>query len=445
MKVPAGEERRPRPLSGWPPFLSIVLTIIAGLTITLVVFGVFQASERSRMHSEFETMAADRAQAIRAALAEDFTEVDLLGSYIRSSRELTSGKLGEFALEFGKLSRRVPTEEPDTQAVAFISRVSAAERPQFEAAWSRELTGEMVISEPGPEGGLRPVAKKDQYYPVTVVEPLEFTTELMGLDFGSAPLLKSAIDRAIATGRIATSGGTRLPSAAPHPVIWQFLAVYRDAASASTPAARGQLVGVVAVAFRIDQMVELALKDLSPAGLDIELLDLQAPGQQQVLYYRRAKVVGYEETPPLRNWLSWSTTIDAGERTWTLRAYPTPDFMAKHSSWQSWIILAGGLLLTAMAGLYFAGRLRRTARVESLVAERTQALAQEVAKHEQLERELAESRATLAGQVDQLAARNREVQLLNEVGDMLQSCVATEEAFPLINRHLPGEPPARCI
>jgi diguanylate cyclase (GGDEF)-like protein len=436
--VPAGAERRLRSSRGWPLFLPIVVTIIAGLTITLVVFGVFQAAERSRMHDEFETMAADRAQAIRASLAEDFTEVDLIGGYIRSSRELADGMLGEFALEFGKLSRRVPTEEPDTQAVAFVSRVPAEERSAFEASWSRELAGGMAISELGTEGDLHPALKKSVYYPVTVVEPLEFTSRLTGLDLGSVPTLKTAIDRAIATGRIATSGGTKLPAAEPHPVIWQFLAVYRDPSTASTPSARGRMVGVTAVAFRIDRMVELALKDLSPAGLDIELLDLQAPAPQQLLYYRRAKVVGYETTPPLRNWLSWSTTIDAGERTWTLRAYPTREFMARHSSWQPWIILAGGLLLTAMGTLYFAGGLRRTARVESLVAERTRALAQEVAKHEQLERELAESRATLAGQVERLAARNQEVQLLNEVGDMLQSCVSTEEAFPLIHLHLPG-------
>ncbi len=198
------------------------------------------------------------------------------------------------------------------------------------------------------------------------------------------------------------------------------------------------MIGIVAVAFRVDLMIDLALRDLSPAGIDIQLLDLQAPAPQQELDNRRAKVVGYEVTPPLRNWLSWSTTIDAGERTWTMRAYPTNDFMAKHRSWQSWAILAVGLLLTAMGSLYFGGGLRRTARVESVVAERTQALAHEIAEHEQLEKALAESRATLAGQVDRLASRNREVQLLNEVGDMLQSCVSTEEAYPLIRRHLPG-------
>ncbi len=432
----AEEGRRSWPPRGWPLYLPIFLTVVAGLIITLVVFAVFQGSERARMHSEFETMAADRAQAIRAALAEDFTELDLLAGYVRSSLELAKSRYGEFALEFGKLARRIPAQEPDTQAVAFLARVAGPDRSAFESTWARDLP--VGITELATGSDLHPEGKKGIYFPVTVIEPYENTAAMSGLDFGSVPAMRTALDRALATGRIATSSGTRLPASTPHPVIWQFLAVYRDSSVAASPSERGQMIGLVSTAFRIDQMVDLALKDLSPAGLDIELLDLQAPASQQQLYYRRAKVVGYEGTPPLRNWLSWSTTIDAGERTWTMRAYPTRDFMTKHGSWQSWVILAGGLLITAMGSLYFAGGLRRTARVESLVAERTQALALEVSKHQQLEKALAESRATLAGQVDRLASRNKEVQKLNEVGDMLQSCVSTEEAYPLIRQHLPG-------
>jgi diguanylate cyclase (GGDEF)-like protein len=434
----AVEGKRSWPPRGWPLYLPIFLTAIAGLIITLVIFAVFQGSERARMHSEFETMAADRAQAIRAGLAEDFTELDLLANYVRSSRALSSSRYGEFALEFGKLARRIPAQEPDTQAVAFLSHVAGPDRVAFESSWGRTLAGGFAITELGADNEPRPAGKKSTYFPVTVMEPYELNTGMSGLDFGSVPGLRSSVERAVGTGRITTSIGIRLPSRASNPVIWQLLAVYRDSTAASSPSVRGQLIGIIAMAFRIDQMVDLALKDLSPAGIDVELLDSQAPVGEQELYYRRAKVVGYEVSSLLRNWLSWSTTIDAGQRTWTMRAYPTRDFMAKYNSRLSWVILAGGLLLTVMGSLYFAGGLRRTARVESIVAERTQALALEVAKHEQLEKALAESQATLAAQVDRLASRNREVQLLNEVGDMLQSCVSTDEAYPLIHQHLPG-------
>ncbi len=421
----------------WQLYVPVFLTGIVGLTVTLVVFEVFQASERVRTHSEFDTMSADRAHAIRAGLSEDFTEVGLLAGYIRAAEELARGRYGEFALEFGRLARRIPAQERDTLAVAFVQRVAGAERAAFEASWGRELGG-ISITEQGPDGSPRPAQSRSLYFPVTVIEPYERTAALSGFDLGSVEPLRAAVEKAVSTGVITTSNAVQLPASAGVPVIWQFLSVYRDSSSAASPAARGKLIGIVAMAFRIDEMVNLALADLSLAGIDIQLLEPRGDAAQQELYYRRAKVVGYEATPLLRNWLSWSTTIDAGGLTWIMRAYPTPYFMARYTSWQAWVMLAGGLLLTAMVNLYFGGRLRRTVQVEALVAERTQALAQEVEKHEQLEKALAQSRASLGDQVEQLAARNREVQLLNEVGDMLQSCVSADEAYPLIRQHLPG-------
>ena len=423
---------------GWRWWVPLILTIVAGLTVTIVVFFAFQAAERSRMLAEFQNVAADRAQAIRAEVAEDATELDLLASYLNASQELSEDRLSAFSLEFGRFVRRIPNQEPDTQAVALVSRVPAAGRQAFEAVGTREFASTFRITETDSSGEIRAAGRRSVYYPVTVIEPLEHTMTLVGLDLQSIPALRTAIDHAVASGRVTASSTVRLPLASGNkPVIWYFLSVYRAAGSAGSPAARGQMIGIAALAFRVDVMIDFALRDVSPAGIDLELLDLQAPPGQQVLYYRKAKVPGYEVTPSVRNWLSWSTTIDAGERTWTIRAYPTIEFMIRHRSWQSWILLAGGLLLTAMGSLYFAGGLRRAERVESLVAERTQALGLEIEKHEELEKALADSRASLAGQVERLNERNRNVQLLNEVGDVLQSCVSTDEAYPVIREHLP--------
>jgi diguanylate cyclase (GGDEF)-like protein len=135
--------------------------------------------------------------------------------------------------------------------------------------------------------------------------------------------------------------------------------------------------------------------------------------------------------------MKWSTVISAGERRWTLTAYPTQAFFSRHSAWQSWTLLGGGLLLTVLAGLYFLGRLRRSEWVEALVDERTGELAKEIAKHEKLEAALAESRAALSGQVVQLNQKNRQIQLLNEAADALQSCLSTEEAHPSVALHAP--------
>ena len=78
--VPHGKGGRARPPMAWRWYAPFLLTVIAGVAVTLVVFAAFRASEAARLRADFQTMAADRAQAIRAGLSEDFAELDLLAS-----------------------------------------------------------------------------------------------------------------------------------------------------------------------------------------------------------------------------------------------------------------------------------------------------------------------------------------------------------------------------
>jgi diguanylate cyclase (GGDEF)-like protein len=415
--------------------LPLALTLLVGFCLTLAVFFAFQGVERDRMRADFFGMSADRAHAIRTGLAEDFIELDLLRSYVAAANELPQGKLGDFAREFERYAGRIPSQEPDTQVLGFVFRVPGAQRAEFIARVRREIDRDFDIRDDG--GSPAPAKTRAEYFPVTVVEPPEFSAAVFGLDFGAVPPLRSAIERALSTGRITASSGVGPPLSTPErPMIWHFLAVHRGLAGAAV-AARGELVGLAVSAFRVDQMVELSLKDLSPAGIDLEILDPKAPAGQQLLYYHKSRVPHYDSAEVIKAGMTWSTSIDAGDRSWKLTAYPTREFLNRHRTWQSWTLLVGGALLTAFGGIYFSGRLRQTMRVEALVAERTHDLAQEIDKHEQLEKALAESRSTLAGQVDRLNQRNRQVQLLNEVGDMLQACLTTEEAYPIISLHAP--------
>jgi diguanylate cyclase (GGDEF)-like protein len=425
-------------------YVPLVLTLLAGLFITLIVFFVFQAAERAQLSADFASVSSDRAQAIRTGLAEDYVALNLLASYLVASNELAQEDMRAFVLEFGRYAAPIPEQEADTHLLAFISRVPRAERKAFEVAARRDIDPTFGIKELGVGTELLPAGNRAEYLPVTTVEPRQGNEALFGLDLATIPAFNSAIGHAVATRRITASASNGLPmSVAGKPIVWHFLAVYRGLKGmGSAVPARGELMGLAASSFRIDQMVELSLKGLSPAGIDLELLDPKAPVGQQLLYYHKSRVPGFETSDAKNTGFSWSTTIDAGGRSWKLNAYATRDFLTRHPAWQSWTLLAGGLLLTAFGGVIMTGRLRRFARVELLVAERTGDLALEVAKHEKLERALAESRATLARQVDRLNLRNSEVLLRNEVGDMLQSCVSTEEACSLISlqapRLLPG-------
>jgi diguanylate cyclase (GGDEF)-like protein len=419
-------------------YVPLALTVFIGMSITAAVFFVFLGTEQTRLRADFQNMSSDRAQAIRSAIAEDSIELDLMASYVAASAELGQRKLGEFVQEFGRFVRRVPAQEEDAQVLAFVSVLTGAERTSFEALMRKEVSPGFAVREQGEAGTLQPAGNRTNYYPVVAMEPAKYSGAVLGLDLGTVPGFRESLDHAVASGKITATQAVNLPLSASGPfVVWNFLAVYRGDPTDGISAARGELLGIAVSAFRIDEMVELSLKNLSPAGIDLELTDPNAPQEQRQLYYHHSRSPGYSPSGVARTGLAWSATINAGERSWTLTAYPTTGFISRHRGWQSWTLLAGGVLLTVFLGFYFAGRLRRAARVESLVAERTSELAVEVAKHETLERSLAESRTTLAGQVVQLHQKNQQILLLNEVGDALQSCLSTDEAYPAVSLHAP--------
>jgi diguanylate cyclase (GGDEF)-like protein len=388
-------------------------------------------------------MAGDRAQAIESAIAEDSVELALLSDYVAASTELARGDLGAFAGEFQRLVRHLPNREADTEVVAYVSLLPAVERSSFEALMRREVDPGFTLHEPGPGGAPLPATRRALAYPVTSMEPAELSASILGLDLASIPPLRSAIEHAISSGKMTSSAAVDIPlSASGNQVVWSFIAAHASADPAGPRSSRTGLLGVCAMAFRVDQLVELSLRELPPAGIDLELLDANALPGQQALYYHRSRAPGHVSSSVVKTGMKWSTRINAGERSWILTAYPTTRFMSQHRSWQSRTILAGGLLLTVLTTFIFWGRLRRTQQVESLVAERTQELATEISKHETLEKALAESRSALTAQVAQLNVKNQQIQLLNEVGDALQSCLTADEAYATVSLHarllLPG-------
>jgi len=419
--------------------VSLLLTLVIGAAISIGVFWWFHHQESSRLQADFESMSADRAQAIRTAVEEDKIELGLISDYASASSELSRGDLAGFTQEFARLARRISLREGEMQIFAFLAALPSTDRPAFEALIRKSVDAEFQVREVSPAGPLQRAADRSRYFPVAVTEPEQFSGGLLGLDVLSVPELRKALDHAIASGKPTASEAIEIPvSESGSRVVWTFLPVRRSARVSDPAASRTGLLGVCAIASRVDQMVDRALGPLSPAGIDLELRDGGSPGLQK-MYYHHSRIPG---ASVIKNGDQKGFEIDAGEHKWTLLAYSTNAFTDRHRSRESWIALVAGLLLTGLSGIIFWGRLRHTEQVEEEVAARAQELAEEISKHEALERALAESRAALTAQVSQLNEQNKQVQLLTDVGEALQSCLTTEEACATISlqapRLLPG-------
>jgi diguanylate cyclase (GGDEF)-like protein len=420
-------------ISPWRLHLPLAVTIVAGAALSLALFFLVRGNELSRLRSDFNILAADRSYSLRSGVAEDATELRYLSFYIESSNALRRGAFEDFAVEYRRFIGGIPSKETDTQIVAFVDRVQAAERTVYEQRIRKTGDADFAIKDMEQGGGLQPAANRAEYFPISIAEPSRASAVLAGLDLSTVPELREAIDHAVQTGKLTTTGRVDLPPLpAEGPVAWMFQPAFENGNI------KGRLIGLAAYAFRIDQMVEFAMRELSPAGIDLQLSDPSAPTERRILYYHKSRAMPSGSPPASEHpVLVWSASLDAGEREWALVAYPTASFIARRSSVQSWAVLIVGTLVTTLAGVLVYGRLRRIGRIESLVAERTRDLSREVAKHRRLERALERSRATLTSRVSELDQRNREILLLNEVGDLLEACLSTAEALPVISQYAP--------
>ena len=411
-------------------YVPLLLGAVAGVTVTAILFFVFLGFEESRLRADFEATAGDRVQAIRSGLAEDAAELDLLATLAGTSEDLAAGRLGEFAREFERLAQGILREGRRTETMAFAARVTGAERTAFSTRARAQVSGDFQILRPDAGGDLVPADTRSEYWPILAVRETAATGMQRGLDIGSVAEIREAIRKALAGRTIVASDAVALtPPDDGHRLVWRVLPVVDTRAPAGEK--RGVL-GMVLAGVRVDRAVDISLAQLSAVGIDLSVLDETAPAGKRLLYHRRSRAVEDPSTNSLDERFMWETRIDVGGRAWTVAAIPTTEFVARRRSWRSWIVLAGGLIMTAAGSLFYGGGIRRTLEIESLVAERTHALSLEVAEQRRLKLALKESEGRLTVRVGQLDRRNKEIGLLNEVGDMLQSCVAIEEAYPII-------------
>ena len=409
-------------------YYALSLSILVGIAATATGFTYYRATERARLDSDFQAMARDRAQSLRVELAKHETVLHLLGGFFEASGETVPGDYAGFITEFREISRGLLDREPHLQAVAIIPRLPEAGRAAFEQAAAQ---AGFRLTETGEAGDNLPASRRSEYYPVLVAEPQERNAAILGLDLATAPELREAMTRARETGMLTASGRSRHPDPRAEPyTVWQFLPVYQDEA-------KGELKGFAALVFQVDRLLKRSLAQAPGSDIDLELSDSSATEDRRFVYYHRASADDQPARYRNPTQIRWSSLLEAGQRTWTLSAYATYGFVASHRTWQPWFLLAGGLAFSSFTGIYFARRIREAGRTERLVQERTQALSRQVEKQRRLQRELESSRLTLTSRVEELDQHNREIRLLNELGDVFQACPSFEEAYPVVTRFVP--------
>jgi PAS domain S-box-containing protein len=223
--------------------------------------------------------------------------------------------------------------------------------------------------------------ERDEYFPVYFVEPYQGNETALGFDLASNQTRKTSLSQSRDTGKTtATSRIILVQDTANQPGFLVFAPVYRkQALLTSSDDRRKNLMGFVLGVFRIGNIVEHSLGNLSPKQIRVFLYDQSAPENDRFLHSyspRTDETTGLPASKRDDGWqgqLRHEGTVHVADRTWMAVLTPTDDYVAAKKSWQPWAALTAGLLFTAFLAGYLFISISRARQIERLVEERTQA------------------------------------------------------------------------
>jgi diguanylate cyclase (GGDEF)-like protein/PAS domain S-box-containing protein len=355
-----------RPRALWRPrrvLLALPLIVAAGVFIA--IYRQALVWEHEEQLQAFRLKAQEVGQMTQAALSE---HERFLAGVARAIDDpgvarLRSGPGNAITPEnFFDIARPYLDQRPELLAMAWLPRVTDAERAAFEA-WAGAYHGrhyELLDLTAG--GATRRAARRPEYYPILLIEPAS-SELLLGRDFMTESGRGHAITEALRSAHPAASAPVRLRQTG---TLGIHLMQRVQGATANGPPA-----GTLDLALRVDTYLGrvvaqagfrhflVAFADTTDAAAPLKVLD--GIGAASALSQYRKE-------------------LSFGGRRYELRLAPDAAYLHARASWQSWSVLTGGLLLTALMGALMLVISGERTRIQAQVDDATSRLREREAR-----------------------------------------------------------------
>ena len=308
-------------------YQAVWLVGLAGLLLSLVTFFIIQTQMAQQRRLEFEWAGQNRFRTLQKEIDNALAAI--------------------------------------VELQALLQRLERIDTDGFNASASAILetypTVEALIWAPRPHEG------EGEHFPALHVAPPGEQPSLAGRDIRSMATAAAAMDQARDSGRLRVSG--RLPDLWPADPGARFVAFYplyrRGAPTGTETERRAGLLGFATGLLRARSLVEHSMTVLEPRGIDIFLQDADDPSGDLIhAYHSRLDPHGVnEQRIPADGRQRVEASLHVGGRIWRFTGVETPRFRSAQAFHEGpWLILAEGLLFTAVLTLYLY-RLKQDVRV----------------------------------------------------------------------------------
>ncbi len=242
-------------------------------------------------------------------------------------------------------SRDLPEEFPGTLGIAFVQRVQRKNQAAFLAA---------TRADAAPDFAIHSLSDNDDLYVVKYIAPLAQNASALGLDQGSDPTWRRAIEQAVRSGQPTMSEGMLLVQGhePKQPSVLINVPVYAKDAPLDTPEQRqAALIGVLNAPAVVASLLE-GRSNIGRGELHLRLLGPTAPTGSTALWYDNQT-----EAPTAAPVFQRQIPLNPYGQPLELQIASTPAFELTHLNSSHWWVMIGGLLLSASATLWLSRHL----------------------------------------------------------------------------------------
>jgi two-component sensor histidine kinase/CHASE1-domain containing sensor protein len=403
--------------------VAVVLIIVFGTGVSGIAAWAIHRRQTMERREAFEDRASQRVAAIQRHL-------DGVLQVVRGLVDFHDGSETVTRQEFAIYTKSPLDRHKHIAALVWIELVRGSDRLAFEQLRKSEGVEGSSITERGPDGQPVPAQQREKHYVTLYVHPPKGLADGIGFDQASEPRRLDTLLRAAETGDVALSPPIRLggSSGEERTVVLAYSPLHLPIHQGEERIPRaGPLRGFVGAVIVANDLVDAARGPLTPAGIEIQVVDADAPAGQNLLAVCAARPTLVTSPRAGVRRVTHPDDIRVGGRTWHVTCIGEEASLGTASVLPQAVLL-GGLLVSVLIATNVGGGLSR-ARIRSLVDQRTAELgtANRRLEDELRERRLSEERMRFMTRELDHRVKNNMAAILAVVDSTLRSSRNLEE------------------
>ena len=329
------------------------LALCLGVLLSLGLDIVLRQQNETRVQNDFDNAVQSAQSELLDRFRQPVHGLNGLRSTFSGSEPLTRAQFNRYVA-----SRELPNEFPGILGIGFSQRVQRQDLEPFIAA---------ARSDGAPDFELRSFGDSphDDLYVIKYIAPLSHKDGALGLDLGSDPTRRQAIEQAVRSGQpTMTQGiGQVLDHEHKKPGVLINVPVYAHDSPPDTPGEqRAALVGVLSSPLVVSSLLD-ARGEIGNGKLHIRLFGPTAPTGTLSLWYDNQADTSRSTRARPRYQIRVPITL-YGQPV-ELQFTSTPYFEDLHLSSVHWWVMSTGLLLSAGVALWLSRQVRALRRADS--------------------------------------------------------------------------------